>query len=44
MTQPKWGNGQSLPAVTVVFVAGLGNPEWLVEIDAIAEISDENKS
>ena len=36
--QQKWVNGQGLPAITVVFVAGLGNPEWLVEIDAIAEM------
>lgn len=38
--QQKWGIGQVLPAITVVFVAGLGNPEWLVEIDAIVEIPD----
>ncbi|MEW5913390.1 MAG: RidA family protein [Thermodesulfobacteriota bacterium] len=37
--QQKWGNRQGFPAITVVFVAGLGNPEWLVEIDAIAEVS-----
>ncbi len=41
--QQKWGNRQVFPAITVVFVGGLGNPEWLVEIDAIAEIPDENK-
>jgi enamine deaminase RidA (YjgF/YER057c/UK114 family) len=36
--QQKWGNAQGLPAITVIFVAGLGNTEWLVEVDAIAEI------
>lgn len=35
--QEKWGN-KIFPAITVVFVAGLGRPEWLAEIDAIAEI------
>lgn len=33
--QQKW-KGQNPPIVTAVFVAGLGNPEWLVEIDAVA--------
>lgn len=40
--QQKWGNKQAFPAVTVVFVAGLGNPEWLVEIEAVAEVKDDN--
>jgi enamine deaminase RidA (YjgF/YER057c/UK114 family) len=31
------------PAVTVTFVAGLGRPEWLVEIDAVAVVpTNEN--
>lgn len=34
--QQKWSHSQILPAITVVFVVGLGNPEWLVEIDAVA--------
>jgi enamine deaminase RidA (YjgF/YER057c/UK114 family) len=34
--QKKWSQSQTSPAITVIFVAGLGNPEWLVEIDAIA--------
>lgn len=38
--QQKWGNKQGFPAVTVIFVVGLGNPEWLIEIDAVAEIPD----
>lgn len=33
--QEKW-NAKNFPAITVLFVAGLGNPEWLVEIDAVA--------
>ncbi len=33
--QQKW-SAKNFPAITVLFVAGLGNPEWLVEIDAVA--------
>jgi enamine deaminase RidA (YjgF/YER057c/UK114 family) len=40
--QEKWGTLQIPPALTVVFVAGLGHPEWLVEIDAIAEVAIES--
>jgi enamine deaminase RidA (YjgF/YER057c/UK114 family) len=32
------GDNPRLPVVTVLFVAGLGHPDWLVEIDAIAVI------
>jgi len=35
--QQKW-TGQTPPVVTVVFVAGLGNPDWLLEIEATAII------
>jgi enamine deaminase RidA (YjgF/YER057c/UK114 family) len=35
--QQKWSS-QNFPAITVLFVAGLGNPDWLVEIDAVAVI------
>ncbi|TGN13386.1 RidA family protein [Leptospira ilyithenensis] len=38
--QQKWKDNDNFPAVTVLFVAGLGNPDWLVEIDAIAVISE----
>ena len=38
--QQKWGNIQNPPAITVLFVAGLGNPDWLVEIDGIAVIPE----
>jgi len=34
--QKMWGANPRFPAVTVVFVAGLGHPDWLVEIDAVA--------
>lgn len=34
--QQKWGTSAKLPAVSVVIVAGLANPEFLVEIEAIA--------
>jgi enamine deaminase RidA (YjgF/YER057c/UK114 family) len=36
--QQKW-NSQNFPAITVLFVAGLGNPDWLVEIDAVAVVA-----
>ena len=38
--QKRWGMIKDLPIVTVIFVAGLGNPDWLVEIDAIAVVPD----
>ncbi|MBI4813601.1 MAG: RidA family protein [Methanobacterium sp.] len=34
--QEKWGNNPNYPTITVLFVAGLGNPDWLVAIDAMA--------
>lgn len=38
--QQKWGSKPNLPIVTVLFVAGLGNPDWLLEIDAVAEVPE----
>ncbi len=38
--QKKWGDKANFPVITVLFVAGLGNPDWLVEIDAIAEVAN----
>ena len=38
--QQKWGKAENFPVVTVLFVAGLGNPEWLVEIEAIGVIPE----
>ncbi len=29
------------PAITVLFVAGLANPDFLIEIDAVAFVADE---
>ncbi|MEN4017832.1 MAG: RidA family protein [Methanobacterium sp.] len=31
-----WGNPPNPPAITTVFVSGLANPDFLVEMDAIA--------
>lgn len=37
--QEKW-SGENLPSITVVFVTGLGNKGWLVEIDGIGIIPE----
>ena len=36
--QNVWGNHPNPPVITVVFVAGLGHPDFLAEIDAIAVV------
>jgi enamine deaminase RidA (YjgF/YER057c/UK114 family) len=36
--QEVWGSRGEPPVITVVYVAGLGRPEFLVEIDAVAVI------
>jgi enamine deaminase RidA (YjgF/YER057c/UK114 family) len=36
-----WGNRPNPPPVTVLFVAGLGNPDFLVEIEAMAFVPQE---
>jgi enamine deaminase RidA (YjgF/YER057c/UK114 family) len=36
-----WGPRPNPPAISVLFVAGLGHPEYLVEIDAIAVVPQE---
>jgi enamine deaminase RidA (YjgF/YER057c/UK114 family) len=36
-----WGDRPNPPTITVLFVAGLANPDFLVEIDAIAVIPQE---
>ena len=33
-----WGNPPSPPAITMAFVAGLANPDYLVEMDAVAVV------
>ncbi|MDR0599498.1 MAG: RidA family protein [Treponema sp.] len=38
--QHKFGVLKRPPVITVVFVAGLGSPKWLVEIDAIAVLEE----
>ncbi len=35
-----WGSRPNPPLVTVLFVAGLANPDFLLEIEAIAAISE----
>jgi enamine deaminase RidA (YjgF/YER057c/UK114 family) len=39
--QRVWGNLANPPSVTVLFVAGLAHPDFLVEIDAIAVVPQE---
>lgn len=39
--QSAWGDRPNPPIVTMSFVAGLANPEFLVEIDAIAVVPQE---
>ena len=41
VSQKFFGNSTNPPAVSVLVVAGLANPDFLVEIDAIAFISEE---
>jgi enamine deaminase RidA (YjgF/YER057c/UK114 family) len=36
--QQKWSDNLNVPAISVHFVSGLGRPEWLVEIDAVAVV------
>ena len=38
--QNVWGNLPNPPIITVVFVAGLGHPDFLAEIDAIAVVPE----
>ncbi len=33
-----WGDLPNPPAITMAFVAGLANPDFLVEMDAIAVV------
>ena len=36
--QRAWGNQPNPPAISMMFVAGLANPDFLVEMDAIAVV------
>ena len=38
--QKVWGNRQNPPAITFAFVAGLANPDFLIEMDAIAVVPE----
>ena len=38
--QTAWGNRPNPPAISSVFVAGLANPDFLIEMDAIAVIPE----
>jgi enamine deaminase RidA (YjgF/YER057c/UK114 family) len=36
--QRVWGNRPNPPTITMAFVAGLANPDFLVEVDAVAVV------
>jgi len=36
--QREWGRKPNPPVVTVLYVSALANPEWLIEIDAVAVV------
>jgi enamine deaminase RidA (YjgF/YER057c/UK114 family) len=36
--QQVWGRRPNPPVITMAFVSGLGNPDWLVEMDAVAVV------
>ena len=36
-----WGDRPNPPAITLLFVAGLAHPDYLVEIDAVAVVPEE---
>lgn len=38
--QQVWGNRPNPPAITMAFVAGLANPDFLLEIDVIAVVPE----
>jgi enamine deaminase RidA (YjgF/YER057c/UK114 family) len=40
VSQRIWGGRPNPPAITVMFVAGLANPDFLVEVDAIAVVPE----
>ncbi|WP_428243270.1 RidA family protein [Gynuella sp.] len=42
--QRVWGSRPNPPLVTMLFVAGLANPDFLLEIEAIAAISNQKSS
>jgi len=38
--QCKWGDRENPPLVTVIYVAGLAHPDFLLEIEAVAIVPD----
>ena len=40
VSQRVWGNRPNPPAITAMFVAALANPDFLIEMDAIAVIPE----
>lgn len=40
--QRAWGQNPNPPAISVIMVAGLANPEFLVELEAIAVVGSEH--
>jgi enamine deaminase RidA (YjgF/YER057c/UK114 family) len=38
--QRVWGRRPNPPAITMVYVAGLANPDFLVELDAVAVVPE----
>jgi enamine deaminase RidA (YjgF/YER057c/UK114 family) len=36
----KWGNKPNPPTLTGLFVSGLANPDWLVEMEAVAVVPE----
>src|SRR5512138_1226967 len=41
--QQFWGKRSNPPAITFAFVAGLANPDFLVEMDAIAVVPEQEE-
>ena len=39
--QAVWGNRPNPPAITGMFIAGLANPDFLIEMDAVAVIPEK---
>ena len=39
--QRVWGNRPNPPLITLLFVAGLAHPDYLMEIDAVAVVADQ---
>jgi enamine deaminase RidA (YjgF/YER057c/UK114 family) len=42
VSQQVWGGRPNPPAITVIFVSGLANPDFLVEVDAIAVVPQDS--